>query len=146
MDLSRGAAHCASRHGATDSASSATAALRHPHADVSVACRLPAPQGYHALQTHRIAHALWNRGQRVMAVALQSRVSEVLAVDIHPAARLGRGILLDHGTGVVIGETAIIGNNVSLLQVRRGARPQTRGMPTRRRQPYALPHSTRRSV
>lgn len=53
-----------------------------------------------------------------MAVALQSRVSEVLAVDIHPAARLGRGILLDHGTGVVIGETAVIGNNVSLLQVR----------------------------
>jgi serine O-acetyltransferase len=75
-------------------------------------------KGYHALQTHRIAHALWNRGQRVMAVALQSRVSEVLAVDIHPAARLGRGILLDHGTGVVIGETAVIGNNVSLLQVR----------------------------
>ncbi|KAI8471242.1 MAG: trimeric LpxA-like protein [Monoraphidium minutum] len=73
-------------------------------------------KGYHALQTHRIAHALWTRGQRVMAVALQSRVSEVLAVDIHPAARLGRGILLDHGTGVVIGETAVIGNNVSLLQ------------------------------
>lgn len=73
-------------------------------------------KGYHALQTHRIAHALWTRGQRVMAMALQSRVSEVLAVDIHPAARLGRGILLDHGTGVVIGETAVIGNNVSMLQ------------------------------
>ena len=73
-------------------------------------------KGYHALQTHRIAHALWGRGQRVLAVSLQSRVSEVLAVDIHPAARLGRGILLDHGTGVVIGETAVVGNNVSLLQ------------------------------
>ena len=55
-----------------------------------------------------------------MATALQSRMSEVLAVDIHPAARLGRGILLDHGTGVVIGETAVIGNNVSLLQVGQG--------------------------
>jgi serine O-acetyltransferase len=74
-------------------------------------------KGYHAIQTHRIAHALWNRGQKVMAVALQSRMSEVLAVDIHPAARIGKGILLDHGTGVVIGETAVIGNNVSLLQV-----------------------------
>ncbi|WIA19690.1 hypothetical protein OEZ85_005618 [Tetradesmus obliquus] len=73
-------------------------------------------KGYHAIQTHRIAHALWTRGQKVMAVALQSRVSEVLAVDLHPAARLGHGILLDHGTGVVIGETAVIGNNVSLLQ------------------------------
>lgn len=52
-----------------------------------------------------------------MATALQSRQSEVLAVDIHPAARMGKGILLDHGTGVVIGETAVIGNNVSLLQV-----------------------------
>jgi UDP-3-O-[3-hydroxymyristoyl] glucosamine N-acyltransferase len=56
-----------------------------------------------------------------MAVALQSRMSEVLAVDIHPAARIGKGILLDHGTGVVIGETAVIGNNVSLLQVGPGA-------------------------
>ncbi len=74
-------------------------------------------KGFHAIQTHRIAHALWCRGQRVMAVALQSRMSEVLAVDIHPAACIGKGILLDHGTGVVIGETAIIGNNVSLLQV-----------------------------
>ncbi|GFR50325.1 hypothetical protein Agub_g12376, partial [Astrephomene gubernaculifera] len=73
-------------------------------------------KGYHALQTHRVAHALWGRQQRVMALALQSRISEVFAVDIHPAARIGKGVLLDHGTGVVIGETAVIGNNVSILQ------------------------------
>eukprot|EP01023_Acetabularia_acetabulum_P026062 TRINITY_DN2481_c1_g1_i1.p5 TRINITY_DN2481_c1_g1~~TRINITY_DN2481_c1_g1_i1.p5 ORF type:complete len:230 (-),score=63.80 TRINITY_DN2481_c1_g1_i1:1099-1788(-) len=51
-----------------------------------------------------------------MALALQNRVSEVFAIDIHPAARMGRGILMDHGTGVVIGETAVVGNNVSMLQ------------------------------
>jgi serine O-acetyltransferase len=68
------------------------------------------------LQGHRIAHELWGRGRKVMACALQSRMSEVFAVDIHPAARFGKGILLDHGTGVVIGETAALGNNVSILQ------------------------------
>ncbi|GAX74909.1 hypothetical protein CEUSTIGMA_g2355.t1 [Chlamydomonas eustigma] len=73
-------------------------------------------KGYHAIQAHRIAHALWMRNQKVLALALQSRMSEVYAVDIHPAARIGKGILLDHGTGVVIGETAVIGNNCSLLQ------------------------------
>ena len=56
-----------------------------------------------------------------MATAIQSRMSEVFAVDIHPAARLGHGILMGHGTGVVIGETAVVGNNVSLLQVRSAA-------------------------
>jgi serine O-acetyltransferase len=59
---------------------------------------------------------LWNEGRKVMALALQSRSSEVFAVDIHPAAKIGKGLLLDHGTGVVIGETARIGNNVSILQ------------------------------
>ncbi|KAG2489051.1 hypothetical protein HYH03_012487 [Edaphochlamys debaryana] len=73
-------------------------------------------KGYHALQTQRVAHALWRRNQKVMALALQSRISEVFAVDIHPAARIGKGVLLDHGTGVVIGETAVVGNNVSILQ------------------------------
>ena len=77
---------------------------------------LPALQGYHAVQGYRIAHALWQRGQRLLASALQSRISEVFAVDIHPAARIGRGILLDHGTGVVIGETAVVGDRVSILQ------------------------------
>ncbi|XP_057841916.2 serine acetyltransferase 2 isoform X2 [Cryptomeria japonica] len=73
-------------------------------------------KGYHALQSYRVAHALWNRGQRVLALALQSRISEVFAVDMHPAARIGKGILLDHGTGIVIGETAVIGDRVSMLQ------------------------------
>jgi len=73
-------------------------------------------KGYHAIQAHRVSHALWLRGQRVMARALQSRCAEVFAVDIHPAARIGSGILLDHGTGVVIGETAVVGNHVSLMQ------------------------------
>ena len=73
-------------------------------------------KGYHAVQAYRIAHALWHRGQTLLAFALQSRISEVFAVDIHPAARIGRGILLDHGTGVVIGETAVVGDRVSILQ------------------------------
>lgn len=73
-------------------------------------------KGYHAIQVHRIAHAMWKQDRKVMAAALQSRSSEVFAVDIHPAAKIGKGVLLDHGTGVVIGETAVIGNNVSIMQ------------------------------
>ncbi|XP_047149254.1 serine acetyltransferase 2-like [Vigna umbellata] len=73
-------------------------------------------KGYQSLQVHRVAHALWGQGRKVLALALQSRVSEVFGVDIHPAATIGNGVLVDHGTGVVIGETAIIGNRVSLMQ------------------------------
>ncbi|KAI4381154.1 hypothetical protein MLD38_007260 [Melastoma candidum] len=73
-------------------------------------------KGYHSLQSYRIAHALWNQGRKVLALSLQSRNSEVFGVDIHPAAKIGEGILLDNGTGVVIGETAVIGNRVSLMQ------------------------------
>lgn len=73
-------------------------------------------KGYHSLQTYRVAHALWNQGRKLLALALQSRISEVFGVDIHPAAKIGEGILLDHGTGVVIGETAVVGNRVSLMQ------------------------------
>ena len=73
-------------------------------------------KGYHAIQTYRMAHWLWGAGRRTLALMLQSRMSEVFAVDIHPAARIGRGILLDHGTGVVIGETAVVGDRVSLMQ------------------------------
>ncbi|CAE5986813.1 unnamed protein product [Arabidopsis arenosa] len=72
-------------------------------------------KGYHALQAYRVAHKLWNEGRKLLALALQSRISEVFGIDIHPAARIGEGILLDHGTGVVIGETAVIGNGVSIL-------------------------------
>jgi len=72
-------------------------------------------KGFHALQAHRAAHWLWGRGREALAGYLQSRVSEVFAVDIHPAACMGKGILIDHGTGVVIGETAVVGDDVSML-------------------------------
>ena len=72
-------------------------------------------KGFHALQSYRLAHWLWGQQRVPMALALQSRISEVFGVDIHPAARIGRGILIDHATGVVIGETAVVGDNVSIL-------------------------------
>lgn len=72
-------------------------------------------KGFLACQTHRVAHKLWLNGRKNLALVLQNRVSEVFAVDIHPGTRIGRGIMLDHATGVVIGETAVIGNNVSIL-------------------------------
>lgn len=72
-------------------------------------------KGYHALQSHRIAHWLWNSAEEPMALYLQNRVSEVFAVDIHPAAQIGRGILIDHATGIVIGETAVVEDDVSML-------------------------------
>ncbi|KAI0500100.1 hypothetical protein KFK09_018308 [Dendrobium nobile] len=73
-------------------------------------------KGYHSLESYRVAHALWNQGQKVLALTLQSRINEVWAVDIHPAAKIGEGVLLDHGTGLVIGETAVVENNVCLMQ------------------------------
>jgi len=73
-------------------------------------------KGYQAIQTHRFAHALHKEGRRDFALYLQSRASLVFQVDINPAVRMGRGIMLDHGTGLVIGETAVVGDNVSLLQ------------------------------
>lgn len=72
-------------------------------------------KGFHALQTHRIAHHLWTTGRQAFALFLQSQMSFRFAVDIHPAAQLGEGILMDHATGVVIGETAVVDNNVSML-------------------------------
>lgn len=72
-------------------------------------------KGFHALCAYRFAHALQERGHRLSAHMLQSVSSEVFGIDIHPAARLGCGIMLDHGTGIVIGETAIVENNVSML-------------------------------
>ncbi len=73
-------------------------------------------KGFHALQTHRLAHWLWNRGRRDFALYLQSRSSEIFQTDINPAARVGKGIFLDHATGLVVGATASIGDNVSILQ------------------------------
>lgn len=73
-------------------------------------------KGFQALQTHRIAHWLWGQGRETLAFYLQSRTSELFQVDIHPAVSIGRGVFLDHGTGVVVGETAVIGDDVSILQ------------------------------
>lgn len=72
-------------------------------------------KGFLALQSHRAAHWLWTRGSRDLALFLQNRVSEQFGVDIHPAARIGRSIMMDHATGVVIGETAVIEDGVSML-------------------------------
>lgn len=72
-------------------------------------------KGFHALVTYRFAHELWRQGRRDFALYLQSQCSRMFAVDIHPAARLGKGLMFDHATGVVIGETATVGDNCSLL-------------------------------
>ncbi|QHM73031.1 serine O-acetyltransferase [Mixta intestinalis] len=73
-------------------------------------------KGFHALQAYRIGHWLWMQGRRALAVYLQNEISVSFAVDIHPAARIGNGIMLDHATGIVIGETAVVENDVSILQ------------------------------
>jgi len=109
---------------ATEAAPSLVGALR---ADIAaVVERDPATErfiepflyfkGFHALQTHRLAHWLWSQGERDFALYLQSRSSDVFQTDIHPAARLGAGVFLDHATGLVVGETAVIEDDVSLLQ------------------------------
>jgi serine O-acetyltransferase len=72
-------------------------------------------KGFHALVTYRFAHELWKAGRRDFALYLQSQSSRIFAVDIHPAARIGIGIMFDHGTGIVIGETAAVGDNTSML-------------------------------
>lgn len=72
-------------------------------------------KGYQAIQSHRIGHWLWKQGREALALYLQSRMSELFQVDIHPAARLGQGLFFDHATGIVIGETAVVGDNCSLL-------------------------------
>ncbi len=72
-------------------------------------------KGFHALQAHRVAHWLWREGRRTLAQFFQNQISVTLGVDIHPAARLGSGIMFDHATGIVIGETAIVEDDVSIL-------------------------------
>ncbi len=72
-------------------------------------------KGFHAVQTHRLAHYLWTKARRDFAYYLQSRASAAFQTDIHPAARIGRGIFLDHATGLVVGETAVIEDDVSIL-------------------------------
>ena len=73
-------------------------------------------KGYHALQTHRFAHALMRQGRRDFALYLQSRSSEIFQTDINPDARIGRGVFLDHATGLVVGQTAVVEDDVSILQ------------------------------
>ncbi len=72
-------------------------------------------KGFHALVTYRFGHVLWQQGRRDFAYYLQSQASRIFSVDIHPAAVIGSGIMIDHGHGIVVGETARIGDNVSLL-------------------------------
>jgi len=73
-------------------------------------------KGFHALQAYRVSNWLWRQGRSSLALFLQSRISTSFDVDIHPAAQLGQGIMLDHATGLVIGETAVIRNQVSIMQ------------------------------
>jgi serine O-acetyltransferase len=73
-------------------------------------------KGFHAIETHRLAHWLYGTGRRDFALYLQSRASEVFQVDINPAVPMGKGIFIDHATGVVVGETAVIEDEVSILQ------------------------------
>ena len=73
-------------------------------------------KGFHAIQIHRLAHALWQKGRRDFALYLQSRSSEVFQTDIHPQVPIGRSVFLDHATGLVVGSTAVIEDNVSILQ------------------------------
>ena len=72
-------------------------------------------KGFQAIQAYRVARSLWEEGRRDLAYFVQMRVSEVFGVDIHPGARLGRGIMIDHAHSIVIGETAVVGDNVSML-------------------------------
>ncbi|KEJ94583.1 serine O-acetyltransferase [Pseudosulfitobacter pseudonitzschiae] len=72
-------------------------------------------KGYQAVQAYRVGHYLWQQGHRDLAYFFQMRVSEIFGVDIHPAARIGKGIMIDHAHSIVIGETAVVGDNVSML-------------------------------
>jgi serine O-acetyltransferase len=85
-------------------------------------------KGFHALEAYRVSHWLWEQHREALACYMQNRISEVFAVDIHPAARIGKGIFIDHATGVVIGETAVVGDDVSLLhEVTLGGTGKTTG-------------------
>jgi serine O-acetyltransferase len=72
-------------------------------------------KGFQAVQAYRIAHWLWQQGRIDMAQMFQMRISEMFGVDIHPGAKMGQGIMIDHAHSIVIGETAVVGNNVSML-------------------------------
>lgn len=73
-------------------------------------------KGFHALQSYRVTHYLWQQGRQALALYLQNEISVAFDVDIHPAAQIGHGIMFDHATGIVIGETSVVENDVSILQ------------------------------
>lgn len=73
-------------------------------------------KGFHAIQAYRVAHYMWQQNRKTMAYYIQSRVSSMLQVDIHPAAKIGQGVMFDHATGIVVGETTVIEDDVSILQ------------------------------
>ena len=87
--------------------------------DAAICSHLPVIlylKGFQSIQVHRLAHFLWTTNRKDLALFIQSRNSEVFGVDIHPACVMGRGIMFDHATGIVIGETSVIEDNVSILQ------------------------------
>ncbi len=72
-------------------------------------------KGFHALQAQRVSHWLWLQQRKILALYMQNQISQIFSVDIHPGAKIGSGIMIDHATGVVVGETAVIGDDVSML-------------------------------
>lgn len=85
-------------------------------------------RGYLGLQASRIGHMLWKENRKALALAIQSRVSEVFGMDIHPGCRVGKGVMIDHATGVVFGETAVVGNDCTFLHgVTLGGTGKSRG-------------------
>ena len=85
-------------------------------------------KGFHALQAHRVAHWLWVQGRKTLAQFFQNQISVTLGVDIHPAAQVGSGIMFDHATGIVMGETAVVEDDVSIMHsVTLGGTGKTRG-------------------
>lgn len=90
-------------------------AEKHDHSCRSVAQVLLYFKGYKAIQCYRMAHVLWKLNRKDLAMMIQARSTEVFGVDIHPGADIGGGLMIDHGTGVVIGETCIIGRNCTFL-------------------------------
>ena len=98
-----------------DARADITAVLERDHACHSPLQPLLFFKGFQSLQAYRVAHWLWNEGRKEMAYFIQMRSSEAFGVDIHPAAKLGKGIMIDHAHSIVIGETARVGDNVSML-------------------------------
>ena len=86
--------------------------LAHDPAATTVLCPFLFFKGFHALQSYRLAHYLWTHGRKPLALYVQNRVSDLFGVDIHPGARIGCGIMMDHATGIVIGETAVVEDDV----------------------------------